>query len=312
MTILEIRSISIRQYLDVTGHRVAYISRGRYFYLSPYRTESSPSFAVNPAENLWYDYGKREGGNIVNLHSKMNPNLDIHHVLLELEQLVREYNLQYSEDYESRMKEDQNRYIRLKEKQEKDDSETIVTGIYELAHPYLRDYILERRVDYDVAKQYCKEVHYTINSKQYYAIAFANVEGGMEARNKYCKRSIGKKAISAIYHSRNPLTHCCVFEGFFDLLTYVTIKKWMNIGLCIDEDCDYFVMNSVGNLKSVLPYLADYEKIHCYLDNDEAGIKTTEQILSVYPDNAVDESVRYKSYNDINDVINGKPMLKQP
>jgi hypothetical protein len=62
----------------------------------------------------------------------------------------------------------------------------------------------------------------------------------------------------------------------------------------------------------LLPYLADYDRIHCYLDNDKEGIKTTEHILSVFPDNAVDESVRYKSYNDINDVINGKPMLKQP
>jgi hypothetical protein len=64
-------------------------------------------------------------------------------------------------------------------------------------------------------------------------------------------------------------------------------------------------MNSVGNLKSLLPYLADYVKIHWYLDNDEAGIKTTEKLLSVYPDNAVDESVWYKAYNDLNDVING-------
>ena len=305
MTIMEIRSVSIRQYLDVTGHSIAYIRRGKYFYLSPYRAENNPSFAVNPDENLWYDYATREGGNIINLHSKLNPNLDNHHVLKELQEIIQKFNLQYSEDYESRIREQQNQESSLQEKRKKGESETIITGIYELSHPYLRDYILERRIDFDIARQYCKEVHYSIYGKQYYAIAFTNIEGGIEARNKYCKRSIGKKTISAIYQYNNPLRRCCVFEGFFNMLTYVTMKRWMDIGLCIDEDCDYFVMNSVGNLKSLLPYLADYDKIHCYLDNDEAGIKTTEKILSVYPDNAVDESVRYKAYNDLNDVING-------
>ena len=76
MTISEIRSVSIRQYLDVTGTPVAFKRRGKYYYLSPYRTENTPSFAVNPDENLWYDYATREGGNIINLHQKIKPHLD--------------------------------------------------------------------------------------------------------------------------------------------------------------------------------------------------------------------------------------------
>ena len=308
MTILEIRSVSIRQYLDVTGHGIAYKRRGKYFYFSPYRTESNPSFAVNPDENLWYDYATREGGNIINLHHKIKPNLDNHHVLLELEELIRKHNLQYSEDYESQMNEEQERQNWLHAKQEKEDSETTITGVFELSHPYLRDYILERRVDYDIARRYCKEVHYSIYGKQYYAIGFVNVDGGMEARNKYCKRSIGRKTISAIYQHEQPLKSCCIFEGFFNMLTYATMKRWMDLDLCVKEESDYFVLNSVGNLNLLLPYLANYDKIHCYLDNDDAGIKATKMILTSYPDKAIDESVRYKSYNDINDVINGRIM----
>ena len=82
----------------------------------------------------------------------------------------------------------------------------------------------------------------------------------------------------------------------------------MDLDLCIKEESDYFVLNSVGNLNLLLPYLANYDKIHCYLDNDDAGIKATKKILTSYPDKAIDESVRYKSYNDINDVINGRIM----
>ena len=81
--------------------------------------------------------------------------------------------------------------------------------------------------------------------------------------------------------------------------------------LCVDEECDYFVLNSVGNLKLLLPYLTHYDMIHCYLDNDDAGIRATKKILAAYEGHAIDESQRYKAYNDINDVINGKMMSKK-
>ena len=107
-----------------------------------------------------------------------------------------------------------------------------------------------------------------------YAIAFYNTENGMEARNKYCKRCIGVKTYSAIL--MDPPRHaqrCCVFEGFFDFLSYAMFRQLQNYGICIDADCDYIVLNSVSNLHKVIPYLNYYRYIHCYLDNDKAGKK---------------------------------------
>ena len=87
------------------------------------------------------------------------------------------------------------------------------------------------------------------------------------------------------------------------------MKKWkIDYGICIGEDCDYIVLNSVSNLKALLPCLSQYDYIHCYLDNDAAGIKTTQHIIKTYPGNTIDESIRYKSYNDLNDVVNGRLM----
>ena len=128
----------------------------------------------------------------------------------------------------------------------------------------------------------------------------------MEARNKYSKRSIGKKSISIVRPLGTQCPHCCVFEGLFDMLTYASVKKWgLDIGLCIDEDCDYIVLNSVSNVKLLLPFLADYTCIHCFLDNDDAGIKATQRITNAYSCQTVDESHRYSNYKDVNDVING-------
>ena len=192
------------------------------------------------------------------------------------------------------------------EREEKLHQDTVVERIISLSHPHLRDYVIQRRIDYGLAQRYCKEVHYSLRGKQYYAIAFMNVTGGMEARNKLNKRCIGKKGISVIYPQGTPQKHCCVFEGFFDMLAYATIEAWMpGIDICVEMTCDFFVLNGVGEVRSLLPYLKEYDSIHCYLDNDDAGKTATKTIVSAYPDVVVDESHKYKGYNDLNDCLAG-------
>ena len=63
--------------------------------------------------------------------------------------------------------------------------------------------------------------------------------------------------------------------------------------------------NGVGEVGQLLPFLKDYDSIHCYLDNDDAGKTATKRIIAAFPDMAVDESHRYKGYNDLNDFLAG-------
>ena len=310
MTIDEIKSVSIVQFLETEGYQYAYIHRGNYWYLSPFRAESSPSFNVSPTKNLWNDFGASSGGNIINLVQKMHPSWNNHQVLTYLEQQIKNHNLKYAEDYEAMTKEQQRRNAwnesHIAEKGNERKSITFIDRISNLSHPNLKRYILQRRVDFEVAQEFCKEIHYHINDKHYYAIAFENVDGGMEIRNKYCKRSIGKKTISVIKPNGESHSECCIFEGFFDMLTYASIRKWMmDIQLCVENDCDYIVLNSISNIKTALPYLQVYDVVHCYLDNDAAGIATTKKIKDEYSDKVIDESVRYPNFKDLNDVING-------
>ena len=49
----------ISQYVDLK-------KRGKnYFGLSPFRSETKPSFSVAPDKNMWYDFGSGQGGNSV-------------------------------------------------------------------------------------------------------------------------------------------------------------------------------------------------------------------------------------------------------
>ena len=312
MTIDEIKSVSILQWMRENNYGDG-VRKGRnYFFSSPLRSERTPSFSVNTAQNLWCDFGSanKNGGNLINLVEQLNPTWSEHQVLAYLEQQIKDLNLDFTEDYNARIKEEEEKEkwkeTKQAEREEAQSQNTVVERVIPLSHPYLRDYVIQRRIDFNIAQRYCKEVHYSLYGNHYYAIAFMNVAAGMETRNKLYKRCIGKKTISTIYPMGAPQKHCCVFEGFFDLLTYVTIETWIpDTGISIGVPCDFFVLNGVGEVKQLLPYLKDYDSIHCYLDNDDAGKTATNTIMKSFPDMAIDESYRYKGYNDLNDFLAG-------
>ena len=121
-------------------------------------------------------------------------------------------------------------------------------------------------------------MHYRLkhNDKHFYGVAFLNIECGMEVRNKFFKRCIGKKTYSYIVEDpKDELNSCCVFEGFFDFLTYMTLKKVKDLALCIESKTDYVLPNSVSNVRKAFEILENYEFIYCYLDNDRAGREAT-------------------------------------
>ena len=52
--------------LDAISQYVDLKKRGQnYFGLSPFRSETKPSFSVAPDKNMWYDFGSGQGGNVV-------------------------------------------------------------------------------------------------------------------------------------------------------------------------------------------------------------------------------------------------------
>jgi hypothetical protein len=310
MTIDEIKSVSILQWMRANNYGHGTRKGRNYFYCSPLRSERTPSFCVNTARNLWCDFGSanKNGGNIINLVEQLHPSWSKHQVLSYIEHQIKDLKLYFNEDYNARLLEEEEKKHWFEEKQaereELINQETVVEMVIPLSHPLLRNYIIQRRIDYSIAQKFCKEVHYSLRGKRYYAIAFMNVANGMEARNKLNKRCIGKKSISVIYPLGIPQKHCCIFEGFFDMLSYVTIEKMMpRHGISIGLPCDYYVLNGVGEVKLLLPYLKEYNSIHCYLDNDDAGKTATNTIQKAYPEITSDESYRYTGYNDLNDFL---------
>ena len=63
--------------------------------------------------------------------------------------------------------------------------------------------------------------------------------------------------------------------------------------------------------RQALRPLGDYERIHCFLDNDRAGLEALREIQREYGSRVRDASHVYSGYKDLNDYLNGKKLSQQ-
>ena len=166
-------------------------------------------------------------------------------------------------------------------------------------------YLRERKIDTDVARNECVEVHYTCNGKRYYAIGFRNRLGGYELCNRWFKGCIAPKDISHMKQDgENENKICLVFEGFMDYLSFLTLRKYGCLS-CFDAmESDFIVLNSVSSICKALSLLREYDKTVCLLDNDAAGRNAFASLCRALNGNAEDMSSLYEGFKDLNDYLN--------
>lgn len=241
-----------------------------WWYLSPLHDEKTASFKVDINKNVWYDFGLGKGGGLKTL----------------AELLFHPSNFQ---DYFRHLMIANPMHAMLNIKK---DSGTAFTNVEvkELSHYALCIYATQRSIAWDVAKRYCKEIHYCSNGRRYFAIGFPNRSGGYEIRNAYFKGCISPKDISIISQGHEV---CHVFEGFMDFLSYVVLHG----------DCDAVVLNSVINTPKSIEVLDKYNCIYCHLDNDDAGRNATKQIMDSCRSQTIDASSEYAGEKDLNEYL---------
>ncbi|MDM8255668.1 toprim domain-containing protein, partial [Phocaeicola barnesiae] len=176
--------------------------------------------------------------------------------------------------------------------------------IVPLSSPVLLAYLQERGINPVLAKKECKEARFTHNGKRYFAIAFPNMSGGYEIRNRYFKGCIAPKDITHILQ-QEPKNTCFVFEGFMDYLSFLTLRLESCPQYPDFDRQDYMVLNSVTNVSKALYPLGSYERIHCFLDNDRAGMEALQQIRKEYDStrHIWDASQIYCGCKDLNEYL---------
>ena len=287
--------ISIRAFLAQQGILPKYERNGYGMYLSPLREERTPSFKVDYVRNLWYDFGSGEGGTLRTLVMRM-------------------------ERCDSR------EAIRRLQNGEKRDagSVSLSPGIYKrpavggsssvmrpaaapalrilsdapLRHPALVGYLASRGIAQRIAAGYCREVRYEVNGRAFFAVGFRNDAGGWELRSERFKGGSSPKHITTIDNQSDTVI---AFEGFMDFLAYFSLKYPERLRI------DAAILNSVVNLPKAIPFLSRHPVIHAFFDNDEAGRKTTSDLIRLCPaSEVIDQRHFYSGHKDVNDYLTAR------
>lgn len=270
--------IGIREYLLRRGlhpHRET-ATHGMFF--SPLREERTPSFSVRYDKGLWYDFGLSEGGTLLQLVMRLEG--------CGMAEAIRHLRKGAADEVP---------FQPLPTTSPRKDSPLRILYVGEIRHPALIGYLRERGIDPAVAGALCREVHYAVGERRFFAIGFRNDAGGWELRNPQFKGSSAPKNITTFdRHGDTAL----LFEGFFDLLSYLTLQHES------DPTADTAVLNSVVNLPRALPFLARHTTIHAFLDNDEAGRLTLERLRSTLPGaTVIDRAEGYRAHKDLNESL---------
>ena len=288
MDIETAKRISLDDFLESLGHSPVRRKGNVLWYLSPLREERTASFKVDTGLNSWYDFGLGRGGGIIALARELYRYNDIKYLLECIDRSAPGLIRHFVSDV----------------KKQKQPPAFTDIDVSPLNSPALLAYLRERKIDTDVARKECVEVHYACNCKRYYAIGFRNRSGGYELRNRWFKGCIAPKDISHMKQDgENENKICLVFEGFIDYLSFRTLRKYGSLS-CFDAmESDFIVLNSVSSICKALPLLREYDKTVCLLDNDAAGRNAFASLYKALNGNAEDMSSLYNGFKDLNELI---------
>jgi hypothetical protein len=277
LTCSEAKKISIQDFLASEGYFPCSQKGYKLEYRSPLRDERHNSFVINTKSNIWIDFGgtthaDKLGGTIIDLGIRLL-NCTIPELLRKLEG-INFSPIQRVIYYEN--------------------PKITPTEVKNISDIRLINYLKERCIEISIAQKFCREVHFDMNGKKYFAIGLENISKGWELRNKYFKGSCSPKDISLIKNGSEAL---CCFEGMFDFLSYFGSK------LDLKRNADYLVLNSVSFFERSKEYIINYKEVHFFLDNDHAGTTTTGKLMGMCLVPCFDKSNEYKPHKDLNELI---------
>ena len=267
--------VSIRSVLESFNLYPAKQNSKTAFYFAIDREEKKPSLWVDFVKNKAFDFGTGKSHDVVSIVQQMN-------------QSCISEALKYLEKFDIPINP-------LKMHRTESDKNYEILEVKDIEHPALIQYLKSRKVHEQ--RHLVKEINYQMNGKPYFGIGFCNNSGGVEIRNIYSKICLGKKDVTWIKNPRNEKKEVCIFEGFFDFLTYLNLPNAQN------SNSDYLILNSTAMFYIVEEELKSYHKIVLFLDNDLNGKSLAGKIIDKYK-NVENCSVLYGVFKDLNEWFN--------
>lgn len=297
----EAKQLSLPQLLSRLGYQPTKTSGYKLWYRSPLRSETRPSFCVEPGQQvawIFSDYGANLKGNTLDFvrHYKQ---CSIKEALDWLDQIFganRETPVSVSNSTAIACLSTQcnsstasSPFALQHQCSMLTRSPIQICRIKSILHPALISYLKERAIAIAVARRYLREVHYLNSGRQRFALGWKTDAGGWALRSPNFKACVRPAGITSIGQDNQCLA---VFEGMFDLLAALTYYQ------SLSPKGQVVVLNSVNHsdivAKKIL--LGNYLCVRLYLDNDSAGRRATQHLLTL--PNTVDCSALFSPAKD--------------
>lgn len=293
----EAKKIDLVQYLSDLGFEPKKVRGNDYWYHSPFRQETAPSFKVNRKFNVWYDHGIQEGGNMVDF------GILFHQCTVAelLQRLAQQNSLSFHQPKPSKL------VGSISSAVEKEKIVVIDTR-KSIQLVSLQEYLVIRKIPVEIANRFCMEVDFDLYDKKYTVIGFPNSAGGYELRSANFKGSSSPKEVTLF--GKDLSKEILVFEGFMDFLSYQVIHQQRFIMLPKQQP-NFLILNSIGFFEKMKERLEKYPSIHLYLDRDKKGLAVTSEVLAV-SQKYRDESLIYKNRKDLNEYLMKRPLELKP
>jgi len=285
MNSAQAKKIPIEVFLGKLNYQPAKERGTDLWYKSPLReVDNTPSFKVNRILNTWYDFGIEKGGDIINLVCEMYRD----DVKQALKRLSSDYGTFAPITYHQPVK-----------KQLKTKETLILDKVCNISEKALFCLLKDRLINLDIAKQYLKQIYFSIKDKKTlnYALAMKNDKGFYEFKNKYMKGCIGLKTTTSI--NLEDGKDVAIFEGMMDFLAFLTHRNITNY------QSSAIILNSINLKDDCLNALNSnkFKKAYFFLDNDKEGEKTFKYLSEKIDFEYVDKSNTYKGFNDYNEFL---------
>ncbi len=267
--------------LDYLGDRVVRKVANGYLARCPWREDKNPSLTITKDGKGWKDQATGERGNLIKMVQLCLNTTDLSRICAEFG-TITPFSFHRSKI--------------LSEGKEKENGFAFC-DIVPLQSKGLFAYLYHRKIDLQIAKQFLKEAHYGFevrdDGRYLFALAYGNDKGGYELRSSMYKGCTSPKGITTHLGRENAAT--IVFEGFMDMLSWVTLTGGVKHNLV--------VLNSVVNTEAAVEVLQSISgNIYLCLDNDKPGNDATSFILNAVPA-AIDYRSRFAPAKDVNDYL---------
>lgn len=288
------KQIHLPNLLERLGYQPFQITKGgnEYWYLSPFRDETTPSFhtSFKGGKWIWNDFGDK-GGTVIDFVMRYKGFYQVKDALQFLD-----------ETYQGKIapvrfkSPNQSELFKQTESEENPVLELKTVSSLKKSWPYVQG----RGINEAVAKAYLFDIEFNNlkTGKTYFAAGIKNLSNGYEIRNPFFKSSLGKKDMSLI-RGEEEARIISVFEGFMDFLTYLTEEK------TVKAREDILVLNSLSFQQQAQLFIENgqYERILTFFDNDRTGNLATENFKELFKGKLLPQNHRYENFRDYNDKI---------